>query len=1589
MSANEGGPYLRYAARDRKHARGNSTHLPPPQCRLPTLPAPTSSRFRSTHHGYDDIEDDWLRFNSFGESVLQQPFPDRQQARPRLLLAPGTTSHFNHVSGLAPQGSSATLESCEYDSRNVQSRGLVDHPIRSRSERYAFHVESFEESSSDAPLGFSSSPARKAGERRTEIRPFDDVPTPRIARDQRSYAGHREQSGPHSYPDGDQLRAIPPVNPIHLASARLHKEEPTAVSNADSRPHARGLHPIYAPPIGQGIQLIPVSNLPDRLRTVFPYPTFNAVQSKCFDTVFRSDENFVLASPTGSGKTVILELAICRAVATNATGQYKVVYQAPTKALCSERQRDWAAKFTPIGLKCAELTGDSDASDIRNVQSANIIITTPEKWDSITRKWQDHERLMRLVKVFLIDEVHILKDDRGAVLEAVVSRMKSIGTNVRFVALSATVPNLTDVAAWLGKNSSQPHVPALHEKFGEEFRPVRLQKHVCGYVSNTSNEFGFEKTLDGRLPDVMTKFSEGKPIMIFCATRTSCVNTAKLLAKYWMSCPRDDRKWNAPSKQVPMLNKDLRDISAAGVAFHHAGLDLSDRLQVERSFLDHTINVICCTSTLAVGVNLPCHLVIIKNTVTYTDEGMQEYSDLEMMQMLGRAGRPQFDDSAVAVIMTRQTKARRYESMVTGQDFLESKLHLNLIDHMNAEIGLGTIRDLASARKWLKGTFLYVRLQQNPDHYKLEGSNSGQDIEERVEDICSRDIALLRDYGLMSDGERFQCTDHGHAMARYYVHFETMKVFIGIQAKATPSEILSAIAQASEFSRLRFRSGEKAIYKMLNKSPSIRFSIPVNLDLPAHKVSLIIQAVLGSADLIWDGEFARHKSQYMAETQIVFKNVNSLIRCIIDCQISMGDSISIHSALMLERSLGSRTWDDSPLQMKQVDSIGVVGVRKFVNAGIRSLEDLEACEAHRIETLIGRNPPYGMKILETVKAFPKLRVALHVQPTSTAKCADGVKIQVKAEIGFMNDVPPQRFAGKPVYVCLLAETSDGRKIHFARISGQKLGHVHSLSFPAILTRAEQCINCYVMCDSIAGTLRGATIKPQLAASMFQAMKLPAPLDVPQRSNTSKRRAEPVKSARIQSDTSDEFGDDDIDDEALVQATCSDLDFEDIDNFAEPTDAITKRNITKNKAHGKTQSKMQADMIKADDERDAVQLSNGKWACKHSCKDKNACKHLCCKEGMDKPPKKPAVMKRVPIEEDCRRPGHSGVDQTPKVTQSKLQLIQSKRKPSPTIEELDLTRESKKKRKEDDNKNGLKDYQDLYKLQKAAQKQELPSTIHSAMHKKSAYCYSQGGGHNLSFLQEPEAADAEDVSDYGGSHLDDLSSYWDIHPPTKSQNDLSKHQVGLESVDFANHSANAPITSNQSDTFGDDDSLLGDAMIGLADSQTLQEMKDSFRDTTSPSKADVQNLDVGTGYPQDDLAVEYGDMMDEPIERHVSESTMVRGSISKRFDTVSTHELCPSLCNTTESNKLRAMELELGSKPSCRPETRVFSQTQLPASDIERMEDENAFNEVEMEECLEVFGDKSFEKEKVAPDAYKNLDPWIFREFGNVVELVDV
>lgn len=109
---------------------------------------------------------------------------------------------------------------------------------------------------------------------------------------------------------------------------------------------------------------------------------------------------------------------------------------------------------------------------------------------------------------------------------------------------------------------------------------------------------------------------------------------------------------------------------------------------------------------------------------------------------------------------------------------------------------------------------------------------------------------------------------------------------------------------------------------------------------------------------------------------MVFNHVNRLIRCVIDCMIVRENSVGILNSLELARSFGARVWDRSPLQMKQIEQIGVVSVRKLATAGITDIEALENTEPHQIEMILSKNPPFGVKLLARLKEFPKLRVAV-------------------------------------------------------------------------------------------------------------------------------------------------------------------------------------------------------------------------------------------------------------------------------------------------------------------------------------------------------------------------------------------------------------------------------------------------------------------------------------------------------------------------------------------------------------------------------------------------------------------------------------
>merc|ERR1711871_579497 len=144
---------------------------------------------------------------------------------------------------------------------------------------------------------------------------------------------------------------------------------------------------------------------------------------------------------------------------------------------------------------------------------------------------------------------------------------------------------------------------------------------------------------------------------------------------------------------------ELKDLMPYGFATHHAGMNKVDRTLVEDLFRDGHIQVLVSTATLAWGVNLPAHTVIIKGTQIYSPEksAWVELSPMDVMQMMGRAGRPQFDTSGEGIIITQHSELQYYLSLLNQQLPIESQFVSRLSDMLNAEIVLGSIQTVKEA----------------------------------------------------------------------------------------------------------------------------------------------------------------------------------------------------------------------------------------------------------------------------------------------------------------------------------------------------------------------------------------------------------------------------------------------------------------------------------------------------------------------------------------------------------------------------------------------------------------------------------------------------------------------------------------------------------------------------------------------------------------------------------------------------------------------------------------------------------------------------------------------------------------------------
>jgi replicative superfamily II helicase len=678
----------------------------------------------------------------------------------------------------------------------------------------------------------------------------------------------------------------------------------------------------------------------------FGFDEFNRMQREAAPAILDSDANVVASAPTASGKTALAELAICRTLQAGGTA----LFIAPLRALTNEKESEWA-RFEDLGYSVYVVTGERDLNP-RRAERADILVMTPEKTDSATRK-HDSARYSFIADVdcCVIDEVHLLDSEtRGGVLEVTVSRLRRI-CDPRVVALSATMPNVEDVAAWLDAP------PETTFEFGDDYRPVDLHAGVKTYTHGDNPFVDKYRRLYRALDVAEPHIREDGQSLVFVSSRQDAVRAAgkardEIAERDIPIGARGDYDFHTEAKEL--ANETLRKSVPDGVAFHHAGLSKGDRDRVERWFKEGKVQLLFSTSTLAWGVNLPARCVVIRDTKHHDPlEGEVDVSPLDILQMLGRAGRPGYDDVGYGWVVCDRADADKYRALLREGKEIESRLAEDLDSHLNAEIAMGTIGDLEDVLSWLETTFYYRRARSKPDEYDFAG------LRDRVRETLESLVA--RGFVEMGEDLSIRATTLGRLASKYYLRLDTARRFHDLCERETITDdaILETVAGAAEFHDVSARQSEAdAVDSVLSKAGA-----ETHLEDGPRKVFAILHAGMRNAT----------PSDLRSDAWVIRQNALRLLSALREFLDAFAGPRAANLARRVEARVEHGVSRDA-VGLTAVDGIGPNRANKLATGGLRSPRDVvEAGEAELRRA--GLSEGVAKQVVRNARTFPAVEVS--------------------------------------------------------------------------------------------------------------------------------------------------------------------------------------------------------------------------------------------------------------------------------------------------------------------------------------------------------------------------------------------------------------------------------------------------------------------------------------------------------------------------------------------------------------------------------------------------------------------------------------
>ena len=739
-------------------------------------------------------------------------------------------------------------------------------------------------------------------------------------------------------------------------------------------------------------KLLSISALPSWTHPAFAgTESLNRIQSQAAAQALDTSNNILVCAPTGAGKTNIALLTILRLIRTNPG--MRAVYIAPMKALVQEMVSTFSRKLAPFDLAVAEMTGDQTLTRAQ-ITDTFLIVTTPEKYDIITRKLAVGEEqnssqnssqnsFTDSVKLVIIDEIHLLHDERGPALESLIARF-SYDPSIRILGLSATLPNYQDVAKIL-------HVPTeAMFYFDSSYRPCPLAMKYVGLQEKKPTKR--IQLMDKIVYEKLCERVQNYQVLIFVHSRKEAARTARnILQHATEKGTLDVFERSALLEEASQANsRDLRELLPKGFGIHHAGLSRKDRSLVETMFATGSFNVLISTATLAWGVNLPAHTVIIKGTQVYSPEKGKwiELSPQDTLQMLGRAGRPQYDIEGEGIILTTALELQYYLSLTNMQLPIESQMISKLIDCVNAEIVTGRVRTLGDAMDWLERTYLNVRMQADP---LLYGCSDG-DVSARKRLLLHSACAVLAKGGLAVYDHRngtVESTDLGRISAHYYITYRTMSRFAcALKPHLSDFDLLRTFSLADEFKNIPVRAEEKTeVAKLLERVP-----VPIRetAEDPLAKINALLQCYISRVQI--DGLALTSDLVYISNS------AGRLMRALYEICLCRSWSKAARLCLDYCKVVEKRQWRvQTPLRQFVMDE-EILRRLERKDFPFQRLFDLDTSELSELVRMQSSGP----LLKDALNKFPRLSVS--VKPLPRRHDLLEVSVEIKPEFTFDYDV---------------------------------------------------------------------------------------------------------------------------------------------------------------------------------------------------------------------------------------------------------------------------------------------------------------------------------------------------------------------------------------------------------------------------------------------------------------------------------------------------------------------------------------------------------------------------------------------------------